>query len=714
MTQPAATAGSSEQAPSRSFFGKYTAITLSIIVLIAILVGILSANAYLGLKQSNYTVQIDSAGEASDATYNLNLAIHRIAVAAYADGKFDNIKDVQATARTIDQNLSLLENGGQYVHLDLNRPMQPIGLAQSRQNLQAVKKLWTEYRQRLTILDNIDPANVTPAQAAQLKDLALYAEDKKDPLYDGIDKIIVELTDNSQEIGTYLTYLQITGFAFLILYFLTFVFYFLRQMRRADAVLEEARQETKDILDNVADGLFLLNPDMSIGSQHSKALEKILGNERISGRDFPGMVGDMLTSEQKRESLHMFVEQLYNPRVVEKLIKNLNPLRQVEIAPDKTAKDQGMRTLSFHFSRVFKNKQVNKILVNVEDITQKIRLEQRLEKMQQENDAQVEMISEILNSDLSLLSAFLHESQQKLNQINNILKQPGTEQSELRDKTHAIARLIHSVKGEASALKLKLIVAQAESFEDTCKTLKTKPELSGEDFLPLTVKLEQLLNVLGKLQALFGRLSGLSQTLAGADKAASGPNLEAFFNDFVGDIARRNHKKVVLHTEGLELLNSSHPQFALLKDVMIQLLRNAVVHGVEAPAEREARGKSAQGHIRLALRPAGNSYEIRIEDDGKGIDFEAIRRRAVERGLADAAALRTWSDKEVLGLIFRPGFSTLDSANEDGGRGVGMDIIKENIQKINGKLAIQTAPHEFTRFAVTFPHSSDSRKTHHA
>lgn len=139
-----------------------------------------------------------------------------------------------------------------------------------------------------------------------------------------------------------------------------------------------------------------------------------------------------------------------------------------------------------------------------------------------------------------------------------------------------------------------------------------------------------------------------------------------------------------------------------LSDPLMHLIRNAIDHGLESPEERRRAGKPPAGRVALAARPKGNHVEIAVEDDGAGIDEERIRRVAVERGLA-AAEVRQLGRRELLNLIFLPGFSTAREVTPLSGRGVGMDVVKNNIGALSGIIELRTEKGRGTRFELTLP-----------
>jgi two-component system chemotaxis sensor kinase CheA len=140
-----------------------------------------------------------------------------------------------------------------------------------------------------------------------------------------------------------------------------------------------------------------------------------------------------------------------------------------------------------------------------------------------------------------------------------------------------------------------------------------------------------------------------------------------------------------------------------LNDPLVHLVRNAVDHGVETIAERVAIGKPPKSIVTLSAMQVGDHILIEITDDGKGMRPDMLRRKAVEKGLIDLETANSMDDRQALQLVFLPGFSTKDQISSISGRGVGMDVVKTNIQKLNGRIDIQSVVGEGSRFSISLP-----------
>ena len=247
-----------------------------------------------------------------------------------------------------------------------------------------------------------------------------------------------------------------------------------------------------------------------------------------------------------------------------------------------------------------------------------------------------------------------------------------------------------------------------------------------------TARLDQVLNLSGEIGLTKNRLTSLradilagksdSETLHALDQAVS--QLDLLVSDLqnsvmktrmqpIGrlfqkypriarDLARQLGKDVELVLAGEET-EVDKTMIEDLADPLIHLIRNAVDHGVEAPPERKAVGKPEKSLVRLEARQEGDHIVLIIADDGKGMSAERIRAKAVEKGLITEEEANTLDERQSLNLIFLPGFSTKTQISDVSGRGVGMDVVKTNIQKLNGSIDIRSEPGKGSVFIISLP-----------
>lgn len=179
-------------------------------------------------------------------------------------------------------------------------------------------------------------------------------------------------------------------------------------------------------------------------------------------------------------------------------------------------------------------------------------------------------------------------------------------------------------------------------------------------------------------------------------------NIWGKFPRVVRDLALACGKQVRIETEGRDT-ELDRTIIEAIKDPLTHMVRNAVDHGIEAPEERARRGKDPVGRLFLRAFHEGGQVNLEITDDGAGIDPARIRQKAVERGVVTAERAARMTDRETLALICLPGFSTAEAVTSVSGRGVGMDVVKTNIEKIGGTLDVQSRPGAGTTVKIKIP-----------
>ena len=640
-----------------------------------------------------FSEMANSYNEMLENVQLLKLNTHQDPQSPLVQGALQRLKEAQGI---FSRSLKATATGGEYVATDGTRYIvDPSNKGLKKSLMTEMVKKWQEAQVPLN--EYTKNANNPTLDNALLDTAVLGLQNNNARFTEITNFLLADRRDKLAERSNQLRQVEIFGIVGAVLYLALFLFYFIRKLLTADKIADEARKETTEIMDTVTTGLFLLDRDLTIGSQYSKQLESLIGQKNVGGKNLLDVLSSLINVNDLNTT-NEFVGQLYNPRTKERLITSLNPLVR-----QKVKIDDKERYLDFNFHRVYHGKDITRVLVNVEDVTISVLLEQKMEQEREQNDIQLEMLSNILQADRALLNDFIDNTNQHIQSINSILKSQSDNSSSLHDKVNAIYREVHSMKGESSALKLGGFTTMAENFEASLNRLKQMPKLSGENFLGLAVQLEELIRLNHTIEDLLAKIGGgapviISET--GQATAAQNPN--ARYASFIADIAARNRKQAAFTFSGLETTGNNKID-SMVNEVAIQLLRNSVVHGIETPEVRSQRGKLPMGHVHMSLKDQGDKFLLTFEDDGNGIDYAAIAQKAVALGKYTAEEATKLDKRALVSLLFSPGFSTAENSTEDAGRGVGLDIIKDRIVSLGGTVNVASRLHGYTRFSFTLP-----------
>ena len=721
---------------------RYRSLIISIALFLSLIGALLAFTFYTSSLLERNTVLIDKTNQVANSA---QAVIKDLFDLDSSYGEDTNSPHIQRVLERLEQNTALItssitaiEQGGEITDVDGKSYDLPKINNNSQTKVAAANEQWLLLEPKIqTYLKDAD--NIMVDSSDELIQAVEQAKTSSLLINDSLDQLTDEVFINAERQADTIRLIQILGVAAIFAYFLIFVFFFVRRLRDTDAEALAARRETQEIMETVNTGLFLLDKDLNIGQQHSRALNGIIGEDRLAGENFADVLRGRISDKDLRTT-RQFIEQLYNPRVKEKLVDSLNPLHKVMLHNASGEESTTSRFLDFKFSRVYEDKDIARILVNVNDVSDAVYLEQRLEKERSQNDMQIEMLTTILNVNPKIINEFISNTKAHIDKMNNILKNPGSSQFELEGKLKAIYREMHSLKGEASALKLHSFTKIASDAEDKLDALQNQGKLSGNNFLPLAVHLDDLLSLSNTIETLGERINQAAPKANNnakpvmsvktapqpsvvqaqvADVATTNINVDggneidlsdesddehlSYYQDFAKDIAVRQGKKIQLNGHNLAHINIPERLKQPIKEISIQLLRNAVVHGIESPEARQSAGKSAIGSIDLEMQRDSQNLIIALQDDGQGIDYEGIRHKLIADGRFTQEEASQMTHGDLLKTLFASGFSTKEHADEDGGRGVGLDVIKALVKEHNGKLNVNTELGKMTRFVITLP-----------
>jgi len=668
--------------------GKYRDLLFAILLFIVLDLGILMFNFFASTQLERDASRINSAGELRMLTQQITKSLLTLqmekrsempiqtSMAQLGQGHAGFVKSLAAIKGSLGQDIEFTAFG-----------LDPATL---RDGIRKLEKEWGPLDESLRpVIAVSEPAMedveiaATKAVARNIRLMALC-----DDLARGIESAANTKTNRMRQIQVIAIVLALVNFVYI-------VFKFLRRLNASDQLAESARRETEDILNTVTEGLLLVRADGSLGSQFSASVPTLFMRDVRAGDDFRALLDVMLGQDRAQEA-RSYLDLMFDPKVKPALLSQLDPLRDVQVAPPARSNEKP-RFLTFQMTQVREDGVVKELLVTVFDVTHKVQLERELVATQEAARSDVEDLIRVLEHEPALLQDFLVGARARLADLNQAMREVGRQPRAYLKLVQEAARLVHGIKGEGAALSLMAVSRQAHLMEDALAPLLKRPDLAGEDLIPVVLELSRVQEQVERLYRVFDRMG----KLAGAQEADGPRRVEAMVDNLRSlsqRVAQSLSKQVRLTAHIAEAsipLEIAH----VLREALPQLVRNAVVHGIEEPDERVGQGKSPVGELRLEIgRGVDGRLEVTLSDDGRGIEVPAVRER-VAKLRADSASL---SDAQLLGFIFDPNFSTATEVTEHAGRGVGLALVRQIAEKAGAKLRVMTQPRKYTRFVMQF------------
>ncbi len=691
---------------SRSkILGRYRELVIAITVFLIIDLGALVLNFYTASQIASDAVGINLAGRQRMLSQRMTKALLQVETSTLRGlSTEDAMKELALAVKLFDSTLGGFLNGATVIGGD-GKPifLRAVTSVVGKEVLQKSLPVWEPYLEKLT---TVLSGTYT---ASQFDDAVVYAKQNNLKLLGLMNELTTALEAEATNRAGFLRLVQTIAITLAVLNFIYILVDFIGRLRKSDAQLEVARQETVEIMDTVSEGLFLLDQDAKIGQQHSKSLVSLLGEAQLAGKRLIELFVHRVP-DKVLQNAEDYIKMLFQSHVNEKLVRSLNPLDDLEIYIEKPEGGYVTRHLEFQFKRVFdKQGHIIHILTTASDISDRVRLKKELEESQKRAEDQMDMLLKLLHLNPTDLQTFLARSQQSFAQINGILRQPPHPQTGYQKHLRDIFTEAHSIKGESGMLGLDFFMGEIHDFEEKLREVQTLPKATGNEILSLTVRLNQLIERVESIQNLINRVGHLGAVF-GINKATQEAEEKGISQDlrrFLRQLAEKQQKSAQLLFSGEEHLNQlTDNQCQVLKDILIQFVRNALVHGIEAPALRQERGKARIGEIAVEVKLQGDGLTVNFRDDGEGLVAEKIRAAAIRVGKYTEAQLAQFSEKQVIGLIFEAGFSTANQADHDAGRGVGMDVVRQRIQELGGKMRLTNQPGLFCEWSLFIPYST--------
>jgi signal transduction histidine kinase len=322
---------------------------------------------------------------------------------------------------------------------------------------------------------------------------------------------------------------------------------------------------------------------------------------------------------------------------------------------------------------------------------------------------QRDLYRSLLLSELTPLASFMAHALETVERIRAALRLSTRDASAFRGKIERLQGELSGLSDAMLGLHLPSIVSRVTSAQEALRPIGLRLDISGNDLLPAMVTLEELcshLLIAADCAAVHlppaDEDNGADDVEAGQQRAQ--PKIVAALQQLSDRFAIEQGKRVALVTMGLEEI--PEPWISTLFDLLGQLLRNSIEHGIEAPALRTERAKPDMGTLVVEFIDRGTQgFDLNMQDDGAGLDSERIAEVAVRLGLLSAEAASNIDPARLASVIFQPGVTTSKIA---GRRGLGLQIVRDHVHRLGGRMQVAAKRGQFTRYRISFPALSDT------
>ncbi len=675
--------------------GKYRDIVIAASLFVIFDLFVLVLNFYTSFEIAEDATAINLAGRQRMLSQRMTKALLQIETAREAEQKVIAMSELHSTATLFGDTFNAFKDGGKTRNTD-NTDITL--LAVSDEEAQAVMKQAEAYW--LPLKSNIETLTSNPADSSALAAALLLANSNNLQLLKLMNALTTRLAVMAHDKAERLRLFQTIGITLASINFALLLFHFLRKLNRSDAAAEEARKETEEILTTVNDGFFLVDRDLNLGHKYSSAMSDLFKREIIPGTPFLGLLEGKV-NQQTLDTAREYIQLLFTKRIRENLTSDLNPLIRLEIDLSEDAQSQDIHYLNIQFKRVKNDQSISHLLGSVSDITEQVKLEKSLEISEARSREELNMLSQLLQSDPIQMKTYIDDLNRYLLSINDMLESSHNG----NDYAHIVNQnlpVIHKFKGDASAMGSDLFSSMCHELELTMKPLQQSTDISAKDLLSVTVQINTMIAKISTIEQIIEKITRLVPAFRQATATRTSEDWQRDFDMLAKTVSDDLQISARVKLDQHNLDNVETDDASKLRDICIQMIRNSLAHGIETPATRTKLDKPEQGNVSIHLNATVDNTELVIRDDGQGLSVDKIREALLKRHEYSQAQLDEMDDKTIIMTIFRGGISTAETLSEHAGQGIGLNVVRQAMNELGGRLTIGTRRGLYTEFRFQF------------
>jgi two-component system chemotaxis sensor kinase CheA len=461
-----------------------------------------------------------------------------------------------------------------------------------------------------------------------------------------------------------------------------------KQIQQANLKLAHEKDVIQTMKDNIHQGIFLMDKELNILPQYSRQLRSILSyyDSELAGKNFLDILSVSLDVKQL-QTMKGFFSMVFSKFKSEKVLGSANPISEFEYKVDGQIK---ILSTKFH---LIEQKDTDPMIVGIiQDITREKDFEKELVTQREAQELEMKNMFDVIQLDPLVFQDFIEDIESNFHFINSILKDRSLTVKQVLTK---FFQNVHAMKSNALILGLEMLGKKLHILEDEIKLLSGSENVSAEDILGLTEKLEIIMQdkdeyskIVRKIEAF--KVSNQMDTV-----------LLHSLTKAVEKIAGETNKKVEFKAGQIDMNILETRLRKPIKDILFQCIRNSIYHGIEPVNERVGKNKKPVSLLVFSIKNIDNNAVITFSDDGRGLDWEKIKAKY----LALHPDARNVNKKLLLATIFSPEFSTSEGVTTVAGRGIGLSLVKDLIKEYNGKINVDSSDAGLT-LRFTFPLAS--------
>ena len=455
------------------------------------------------------------------------------------------------------------------------------------------------------------------------------------------------------------------------------------------------RDEIAVMKDSMQIGLFFMDRNFVIQDHYSRYLEEMLSETELFGKLFTDVISSSVTPNELgiiKDYFGMVVERSYD----QDMLDDINPLNELHYINARTG---DRKVFQCAFATVERGRGEVFLLVTVYDITTRVELQQKLAEEESRRQEEMQSVFELIQVQPDVFGDFMEDMEYEFDSIDKVLKHDSLSAHEALVK---IYQSVHAIKSNAVILGLNIFGNKVHNLESKIKKLReSEGEVPFVEMLNLTMDIEKISqekegfrDIIDKLKSYASSSGGKRQNVTVLVESLAKTTSKA-----AGDL----EKQVQFVADDIESEAIDKGPRRVMKEILMQLIRNSVVHGIEMPEARKAKGKKETGTIKLSIKMTDDHQNIhmKLSDDGKGLDYKRIGEKALSNNLIKKEDL---NNKDLLiKAIFSPGFSTAETEGVHAGRGIGLNLVRDRIKEVNGTMKLRSEPDKGTLFFVSVP-----------